>query len=83
MLNKFTVEFAPHPLVDRCRIEKPVRDDAVARVQRGPDHLAHQLGAARFKQQQLGLRRHDRALGRELEQFANRFANRSATRFTS
>src|SRR5439155_7432462 len=50
-------------------------------LQRWFDRFAHELAAARFKKQQLGLRHHAGALRCKLQKLANRFTDGGAARF--
>ena len=51
-----------------------------ALVERGHDDLAHELRAAGEEEEQFRVGRHSPALGRVLEQVADRFAERRAAR---
>ena len=72
------LELARDALINRGRIEEAIGDHDGALLERGPDHFAHELAAAGFEKQQLGLRRHGKTFRRELEEVANLFADRGA-----
>lgn len=74
------IEAAGGALVNGGGIVKAIGDNERAGGEGGRDHFAHELAPARFEKEQLGLRRHGRAFGRELEEVANFFPDRRPAR---
>src|SRR5207245_3468638 len=81
--DDFPVQFARGALINSGRIKKTVGNHALAAFQRRFDHFPNELAATRFKKKQLSFRGYPHALRRELQQFADRFANRSSTLLAS
>jgi hypothetical protein len=72
-----------NPLVNGGGISEAIGNYYGATVERRLNDFSHQLAAAGFKKEQLGLGRHGHAFWDKLQEMANPFTNRGSARFAS
>ena len=76
--DHFRRDFPGNPLIDGCRIEKPVGDHGASSKQRRADHFPDELGPAGGEEEELGFGCQRRSLGGMLEKVADHLAGGGA-----